>query len=152
MEKPSKRRIRSGVGPSGPLGPPKNKKGEVGWMKFLESIKEILKQEFGSPLDEVLPEPVVDTESEALIPPLLPGWLIAHRDQRGRLRGGCDEREVGTVNGCEWTGSSWIVTLPNGDRLPLSKIVSVARTDAQGQVVAAWTVREHGYDGERGES
>lgn len=81
------------------------------------------------------------------VEPLAPGWLVAYRDQAGRLRGGSDEREVGTVQGCEWTGSGWIVTLTNGETMPLRRIVSVGQTDAAGQVIAAWSTREHGLNG-----
>lgn len=81
-------------------------------------------------------------------PPLCAGWLVAYRDRQGRLRGGCDERNQGTVQACQWDGTTWTVMLTNGDCLPLSRIVSVGQTDSQGKVLAAWTVRAHGYDGE----
>ena len=80
-------------------------------------------------------------------PPLQAGWLVAYRDPQNRLRGGCDEREAGTVQVCRWTGTTWTVLLTHGDMLPLSQIVSVGKTDSRGKVVAAWTVKAHGYDG-----
>jgi hypothetical protein len=40
-----------------------------------------------------------------------------------------------------------MVTLMDGQRLPMSAVRSVAKTDDVGAVLAAWTVREHGYDG-----
>lgn len=80
-------------------------------------------------------------------PPISPGWLVAYRDQQGRLRGGCDERQVGTVKTCEWDGSAWTVRLTNDDTIPLRRIVSVGKTDPAGRILAAWTVRGHGYDG-----
>jgi len=76
--------------------------------------------------------------------PLQPGWLVCYRDQRGALCGGCDDRQHGTVEGCRWDGKGWTVTLTDGQRLPLSIIRGVTTLDG-----AAWTVREHGYDGER---
>jgi hypothetical protein len=79
--------------------------------------------------------------------PLLPGWLITWRDRDGRLRGGCDDREAGTVKECRWNQHGWTVSLMDGQRLPLSGIRSVGKTDHRGCVVAAWTVREHGADG-----
>lgn len=79
--------------------------------------------------------------------PLLPGWLVVYRDREYRLRGGCNERGEGTVLTCQWDSHMWTVILTNGHRLPLSSIRSVARTDNKGQLVAAWTVREHGFDG-----
>ncbi len=82
------------------------------------------------------------------IPPLRPGWLIAYRDRQGLLHGGCDDRNHGTVHECHWTGTTWMIALTNGESLPLGRIVSVGKTDAMGKVVAAWTVKQHGYDGE----
>lgn len=81
-------------------------------------------------------------------PPLRPGWLVAYRDRRGTLCGGCDDRTHGTVQACRWDEKGWTVQLTDGQRLPLSIIRSVGRTESTGQIVAAWTVREHGYDGE----
>lgn len=80
--------------------------------------------------------------------PLQPGWLVVYRDRAGTLCGGCDERQHRTVQGCRWDGSTWTVTLTDGQTLPLRAILSVGKTDAAGRVVAAWTVRTHGYDGE----
>ncbi len=81
-------------------------------------------------------------------PPLQPGWLVAYRDRQGRLRGGCDEREAGTVHTCEWDGTGWTIRLTNGDALPLRLVVSVGKTDATGKTLAIWATRAHGYDGE----
>ena len=80
--------------------------------------------------------------------PLQPGWLVVYRDRRGTLCGGCVDREHGTVQECRWEGNGWTVHLTDGQRLPLSLIRSVGQTDKAGQLVAAWTTREHGYDGE----
>jgi len=80
--------------------------------------------------------------------PLQPGWFVVYRDTTGRLIGGPDDRLNGTVEACTWDGSTWIVTLANGDRLQLGKVLAVSRTDAAGSVLAAWTVREHGYRGD----
>lgn len=82
-------------------------------------------------------------------PPLQSGWSITYRDKAGRLRGGCDEREAGTVHECRWDTAGWIVLLTNGDLLPLQRIVSVGKTDWEGRIVSAWTVRSHGYNGEK---
>jgi len=81
-------------------------------------------------------------------PPLQPGWLVAYRDRQGVLCGGCDDRQHGTVQACQWDGNGWTLWLTDGQRMPLSMIRSVGQTDDTGQIVAAWTVREHGYDGE----
>lgn len=85
------------------------------------------------------------------VAPLEPGWLVAYYDRTNRLRGGCDERDHGTVARMEWGSSGpWTVWLTNGEALPLLKVRSVARTNAEGVVVSAWTVRPHGHDGEGG--
>jgi hypothetical protein len=89
-------------------------------------------------------------DSEALVPPIRTGWLVAYRHAQGGLVGGCDDRENGTVRQCEWGGKFWTVVLTNGQRLPLRLILSVAKMDAEGRMLAAWTVRAHGYDGESG--
>src|SRR6185295_15603371 len=81
-------------------------------------------------------------------PPLQPGWLVAYRDRQGVLCGGCDDRQHGTVQACQWDGNGWTLWLTDGKRMPLSFIRSVGQTDDTGQIVAAWTVREHGYGGE----
>lgn len=80
-------------------------------------------------------------------PPIAPGWLLTYRDQRGALCGGCDDRQRGTVEECRWEDKGWTVCLTDGQQLPLSIIRSVGKTDREGHIVAAWTVREHGFDG-----
>jgi hypothetical protein len=81
-------------------------------------------------------------------PPLRAGWLVAYRDSDGRLRGGCDDRQAGTVATCQWDGVGWTIQLTSGEHLRLSRIASVAKTDSAGNILAAWTVREHGFNGE----
>lgn len=76
------------------------------------------------------------------IPPLAPGWSVVYRDQDDRLRGGCDEPDYGIVTACTWNGATWTVTVRNGAQVPLGCITSVRDGNT------AWTVREHGYDGE----
>ena len=75
--------------------------------------------------------------------PLQPGWVVSYRDQRGALCGGCDDGQHGTVDACRWTAGAWTVHLTDGQRLPLTIIRGVTTPDG-----AAWTVREHGYDGQ----
>lgn len=103
-----------------------------------------------SSISSKLANPVADVpvETDGPTPPLQPGWFVAYRNQGGTLCGGCDERDAGTVQECQWDGRAWMAVLTNGDTLALSRIVSVGKTDAEGRVVAAWTVRQHGYDGE----
>lgn len=90
----------------------------------------------------------LDLPLDPPVEPLQPGWLVAYRDRRGALCGGCDDRANGTVASCDWSGSSWLVRLTSGDTLPLGRVVSVGKTDAAGRIISAWTVRAHGYDGE----
>lgn len=82
------------------------------------------------------------------VEPLQPGWLVVYRARDGRLCGGADDRQRGTVKACIWDGGRWTVTLTDGQRLPLSAVLSVGKTDDAGAVLSAWSVREHGYDGE----
>jgi hypothetical protein len=81
--------------------------------------------------------------------PLQPGWIVAYRDQFGMLRGGCDEFERAIVMECQFDGVVWKVRLLGGEEVDLRAIRSVAKTDDNGEVIAAWTVRECGYDGEK---
>lgn len=82
------------------------------------------------------------------VPPVQPGWLIAYRDRNGLLCGGCDDREHGTVDRCEWSSTAWTVILTDGQRLPLVAVRGVAKTDLPGRILAAWETSRHGYDGE----
>jgi hypothetical protein len=91
------------------------------------------------------------TPSKIPIAPLQPGWLVVYRDAHGELSGGCLDRAHGTVEGCEWDGSRWTVSLTDGTKIPLRIILAVAETEHTGQVIAAWTVRDHGYDGKQGQ-
>ena len=102
----------------------------------------------------VPPIPLLDPRPA---PPLQAGWLVAYRSDtyvlfHGQfvqpLCGGADDRAHGTVQACTWNGTGWIVILTDGQRLPLSLIRSVGKTDETGLIVSAWTVRDHGADGE----
>ena len=97
------------------------------------------------------PCPDISTEP-TLIAPLQADWLVVYRDQKGVLCGGCDDRAHGTVDRCVWEGRSWSVCLTDGQRLPITAIRGVGQTDPTGRLVAAWTVREHGLDGQRDSS
>jgi hypothetical protein len=81
------------------------------------------------------------------MPPVLPGWLVVYRGKDGTLQGGADDPAHGTVQRCWWDGTGWTVHLDDGQRLPLWMVRSVRKTDREGRVIAAWTVREHGFDG-----
>jgi hypothetical protein len=80
--------------------------------------------------------------------PLQSGWLVVYRNQYGALYGGCDDRQHGTVDACRWEGNAWTLCLTDGQEMSLSQVRSVGQTDKAGQLVAAWTVKEHGYDGQ----
>lgn len=75
--------------------------------------------------------------------PLQPGWLIAYRGLDGRLRGGADDREAGTVADC----TAEAVRLTTGEAIPLARIVGVASTNQAGAITAAWLAGRHGLDG-----
>ena len=84
-------------------------------------------------------------------PPLLPGWLVTYRDRDGRLCGGADDRQHGTIERLEWipVHRTFEVILIGGQRLQLRQIRSIGQTDTTGKVIAAWTVEDHGHDGAR---
>lgn len=82
-------------------------------------------------------------------PPLQAGWLVAYRDMTGKLRGGFDEREHGTVAECRWKGNEWVIALTDGGGLPGRIIRAVSRVNAEGRIVEAWTVASHGLDGRK---
>ena len=82
------------------------------------------------------------------IPPLQPGWRLVYLDHQWKLAGGYDDPGHGTVEACRWEGGAWSVHLTDGQAIPLSRIRSVAAIDWKGRIMGAWTVREHGYDGQ----
>lgn len=103
-----------------------------------------------SPVPEAAsPQPTTDIYGriEEPVTPILPGWLVAYRYRQGRLCGGSDDRAHGTVKECRWDGIGWTVHLTDGQQMPLYLIRAVGKTDDTGQILAAWTVREHGADG-----
>lgn len=98
-----------------------------------------------------LPDPLQDSgtcSGKSPEPPICSGWLVTYRDRHGKLCGGSEDRAHGTVQECRWDGMSWTVHLTDGQRLPLSLILAVGKTDSTGRILAPWAVREHGYDGE----
>ena len=95
----------------------------------------------GAPSSDVVLEPASPTA------PLHPGWLVAYRDRHGdlvwRVCGPGARDGAGVPMGGERMDGAphrWATA-------PLSLIRSVGQTDDAGQIVAAWTVKEHGYDG-----
>ncbi len=106
-------------------------------------------QQKPSPISsEPIPVSVTAADEESPPPPLSPGWVIAWRDLAGRLHGGHDEPEKGVVAGCTWDGRGWQVSLSNDDRIPLRSVTSVAKLNANGEVISVWLTREHGFDGQ----
>jgi hypothetical protein len=104
-----------------------------------------LSQHHLSRLLKAVPEKIKVVAPE---PPLQTGWFVAYRDRQGRYRGGCDEPQIGTLRACRLDESGWTITFLNRDSIPLSRIISVGKTDSKGEVIAAWTVEAHGYDGQ----
>lgn len=87
--------------------------------------------------------------STAPIPPLQPGWLVTYRNRQGKLSGGSGDRAHGTVQECRWDSTGWTLYLTDGQQVSLSLIQAVGKADNMGHILAAWTVREHGIDGNR---
>lgn len=79
--------------------------------------------------------------------PLPPYCFVTYIDTQGRLRGGWDERATCTVKQSHGVGANCQVELANGVRIPLRAVRAVGHLNAAGRLVGAWTVREHGYDG-----
>lgn len=100
-----------------------------------------------SPASTQAGQEAVMVESVSPTAPLFPGWLVAYRNREWVLCGGCDDRQHGTVQECRWSGAAWTVHLTDGQRLPLTAIRSVGKTDGERKLVGAWTIRAHGYDG-----
>ena len=94
-----------------------------------------------------VPHPEVPA-TPAVTPPLRPGWRIVYRDHQWRLAGGSDDPDHGTVDVCWREGGVWKVRLTDGQQIPWNRIRSVPAIDATGRCAGAWTVREHGYDGQ----
>ncbi len=90
--------------------------------------------------------------SPPLTSPIETGWLVTYSDQAGRLCGGSDDRAHGTVANCQREAGKWMVVLTDGQRLPLLSIRAIAATYPDGRIRGAWTVREHGYDGNKQEA
>lgn len=84
-----------------------------------------------------------------MVPPLKSGWLVTYRDRLGKLQGGTDDRTHGTVKECRREAGRWLVCLTDGQELFLERIVCVAKVNSKGEILGAWTVREHGYNGEK---
>lgn len=92
--------------------------------------------------------PEVASQAPRPISPIPAGRLISYRGPDGRLCGGDLDRGRGTVAGSEYGPQGWVFTLSDGHSVSLSAIRGVTRLSSDGQVVEAWTVRAHGYDGE----
>lgn len=87
-----------------------------------------------------------------IVPPILAGWLITYINQAGKLCGGSIDRAHGTVQECRWDAGRWTVCLTDGQRVSIAAIRAVGQTNSLGQLLAAWEVRHHGYDGNNGEA
>lgn len=116
----------------------------------LPDIPDILPSVSGlSGLDlEVSPQITPPHPADEQTPPLAPGWTIAYMDHTWTLCGGYEDRAHATVAECRWSAGAWTVTLTDGQTMPLSRVRSVGAVDHKGRIYGAWTVKEHGYDGE----
>jgi hypothetical protein len=85
-------------------------------------------------------------------PPIQPGWFVTYSDRQGRLCGGWEDRQKATVTHCLWSERGWSVHLSDGQAIRLTAVRCVGQTNEQGELKAAWSVREHGLDGTRNQA
>jgi hypothetical protein len=95
-------------------------------------------------LAEISPPQVVEPPAS----PLPRHCFVTYTDRQGHLCGGWDDRQRATVTQCEWTGRGWSIHLSDGQTIPFAAVRCVGQTNEQGELIAAWSVREHGYDGQ----
>lgn len=126
-------------------------------LELLMKARQILAK--AKPNQPVLPGPAPSIQPEnssspvdAPPSPLPPHCFATYTDSTGRLRGGWDERTACTVKQCLGVGADCKVELSNGATIPLRAIRAVGQLSAEGRLIAAWTVREHGYNGDNGEA
>jgi hypothetical protein len=101
------------------------------------------------PLSGTLPGIRLSQVVEPPASPLPTYCFVTYTDRQGRLCGGWDERATSTVKRCHGTGQGCEVELNDGRRIPLRSIRAVGQTNQEGWLVAAWSVREQGFDGKR---
>lgn len=94
-------------------------------------------------LAEKIPSPPVAQPA-----PVLPARsFVTYLDSTGRLCGGWEEWNTCTVRHCLGVGDDCQVELSSGGMISLRAVRAVGQLNAEGRQMAAWTVREHGYDG-----
>lgn len=104
------------------------------------------------PLSGILAEKLPSLPPAPAAPPLPPYCFVTYIDSQWRLRGGWDERNACTVRQCHGGGAACQVELSNGDFIPLQAVRAVGQLNAEGRLVAAWEVRDHGYNGRKQEA
>lgn len=87
--------------------------------------------------------PTVDSPAS----PLPAHCFVTYSDTQGRLCGGWDERNACTVKQCHGVGADCQIRLSDGHTIPLRAVRAVGQLNTEGRLIAVWTVREHGYDG-----
>lgn len=75
--------------------------------------------------------------------------FVTFTDSQGRLRGGWEERATCMVKQCHGVGAHCQAELVNGDKIPLRAVRAVGQLNAEGRLIGAWSVRDHGYDGQK---
>jgi hypothetical protein len=102
----------------------------------------------GPDLDNLLKNARPETSAALPVPPIRPGWLITYRASDGRLQGGDFDRAHAAVAVSIYGDHGWTFTLTDGKTVPMQAIRGVAKKACDGRIVAGWTVREHGLEGE----
>jgi hypothetical protein len=103
-----------------------------------------------SPEPEPLQRTIQAVSTASPTAPLQAGWFVTYTDSQGHLCGGWDDRQRATVSFCVWRNRGWSVHLSNGQAIPLIAVRCVGQMNEDGELKAAWSVRQHGYDGESG--
>lgn len=104
------------------------------------------------PLPGILAEKLPSPSPAPQTSPLPPYCFVTYTDSQWRLRGGWGARDTCTVRQCHGGGAACQVELFNRDLIPLQAVRAVGQLNAEGRLVAVWTVREHGYDGRKQEA
>jgi hypothetical protein len=114
----------------------------------IANIEESISTKEEQPALAVTPHSLAAESAEPPSSPLPRYCFVTYTDRQGRLYGGWNDRQKASVTHCVWSERGWSVHLSDGQAIPLAAVRCVGQTNEQGDLIAAWSVREHGYDGQ----